>query len=108
MFIQMGISAPMAMLIIFLVMLFFFRKLVLILSPLIIAMLSTICTMGLLIITGNTVHIMSSMIPIFIMPIAVLDSVHVLSEFFDRYQKHRDRKETIVFSIYRFISQKKF
>ena len=96
MFIQMGISAPLAMLIIFLVMLFFFRKFVLILSPLIIAMLSTICTMGLLIITGNTVHIMSSMIPIFIMPIAVLDAVHILSEFFDRYQQHRDRRRTIL------------
>lgn len=38
---------------------------------------------------------MSSMIPIFIMPIAVLDSVHILSEFFDRYQKTRDRRKTI-------------
>ena len=38
---------------------------------------------------------MSSMIPIFIMPIAVLDSIHVLSEFFDRYPETRDRHETI-------------
>ena len=45
----------------------------------IVAMVSVIFTMGLLIVTGNTVHIMSSMIPIFIMPIAVLDSVHILS-----------------------------
>lgn len=96
MFFQMAISAPLAMLVIFLTMLFFFRKLVLILSPLILAMLATICTMALLIITGNTIHIMSSMIPIFIMPIAVLDSVHILSEFFDRYQDYRDRRKTIV------------
>ena len=96
MFIQMGISAPLAMLVIFLLMLFFFRKLVLIISPMIVAMVSVIFTMGLLIVTGNTVHIMSSMIPIFIMPIAVLDSVHILSEFFDRYQETRDRRQTIV------------
>jgi len=38
---------------------------------------------------------MSSMIPIFIMPIAVLDSIHILSEFFDRYPKIRDRRKTI-------------
>ncbi len=95
MFKQMAISAPLAMLVIFLLMLFFFRKLILIISPMIIAMLAVIYTMGLLIATGNTIHIMSSMIPIFIMPIAVLDSIHILSEFFDRYQETRDRRKTI-------------
>jgi uncharacterized protein len=95
MFIQMAISAPLAMLVIFLLMLVFFRKLVLVVSPMIVAMTSVIITMGLLIATGNTIHIMSSMIPIFIMPIAVLDSIHILSEFFDRYQGTKDRRETI-------------
>lgn len=95
MFIQMAISAPAAMLLIFVLMMLFFKKLRLVLSPLIVAMVSVICTMGLLIGTGNTVHIMSSMIPIFIMPIAVLDAVHILSEFYDRYQIIGDRKKTI-------------
>jgi hypothetical protein len=96
MFKQMAISAPVAMVIIFLLMLFFFRKLVLIISPMIVTMVSVICTMSLLIISGKTVHIMSSMIPIFIMPIAVLDSIHILSEFFDRYQATKDRRKTIL------------
>ncbi len=95
MFIQMAISAPAAMLLIFVLMMLFFKKLRLVLSPLIVAMVSVICTMGLLIGTGNTVHIMSSMIPIFIMPIAVLDGIHILSEFYDRYQTIGDRKKTI-------------
>lgn len=95
MFIQMGVSAPLAMLVIFLLMLAFFRKLVLVVSPMIVALVSVIVTMALLIITGNTIHIMSSMIPIFIMPIAVLDSIHILSEFFDRYPEIKDRKKTI-------------
>jgi len=80
---------------IFLLMLLFFRNLKLIIAPLIIAMVSVIYTMGLLIGTGNTVHIMSSMIPIFLMPIAVVDSIHILSEFFDRYQKVRNRRKTL-------------
>lgn len=96
MFIQMGISAPMAMAVIFLLMLFFFRKPILVISPMLVAMASVMCTMGLLIVSGHTVHIMSSMIPIFIMPIAVLDSVHILSQFFDRYQETRDRRATIL------------
>jgi predicted RND superfamily exporter protein len=95
MFIQMAICAPLAMVMIFLLMLFFFRKLQLIVSPLIIAMCTVISTMGLLIGSGNTLHIMSSMIPIFIMPIAVVDSIHILSEFFDEYQNRLDRRATI-------------
>ena len=81
MFLQMGIAAPLAGLIIFLLMWFFFRSVTLVLSPMIVAMATVIATMGLLIGLGYTVHIMSSMIPIFLMPIAVVDSVHILSEF---------------------------
>ncbi|NCO18514.1 MAG: MMPL family transporter, partial [Gammaproteobacteria bacterium] len=95
MFYQMAISAPLAMLVIFGLMWWFFRNLMLVISPMIVAMVAALSTMALLVITGNTIHIMSSMIPIFIMPIAVLDSVHILSEAFDSYQQHGDRKKTI-------------
>ncbi|HUT31454.1 MAG TPA: MMPL family transporter [Sedimentisphaerales bacterium] len=95
MFIQMAISAPLAMVVIFILMLVFIRKLVLVISPMIVAMVSVISTMGLLIGLGYPVHIMSSMIPIFLMPIAVVDSVHILSEFFDLYTKAKGRKGTI-------------
>ena len=95
MFIQMAISAPLAMLTIFILMLLFFRKLVLVISPMIIAMVSVISTMGLLIAFGYPVHIMSSMIPIFLMPIAVVDSVHILSAFFDVYTKDKGRVASI-------------
>ena len=61
----------------------------------ILAMVSVIWAMGLLIGTGFTLHIMSSMIPVFLMPIAILDSIHILSEFFDRYPQHKDRKATL-------------
>ncbi|MCF8035402.1 MAG: MMPL family transporter [Desulfobacteraceae bacterium] len=95
MFKQMAISAPLAMVIIFLLLWFFFRSPLVILPAMFDAMIASAATMALLVITGNTVHIMSSMIPIFIVPIAVLDDVHVLSEFFDRYQETRDRKKTV-------------
>ena len=95
MFYQMAISAPMAMLVIFILMWLFFRNIVLVISPMIVALVTSLSTMALLVISGSTIHIMSSMIPIFIMPIAVLDSVHILSEAFDSYQKHRDRRKTI-------------
>jgi len=96
MFSQMAISAPTAMAVVFVLMLIFFRKLVLIIAPMIIAVVSVILAMGMLIIAGFPVHIMSSMIPIFITPIAVLNSIHIISEFFERYQKTKDRRKTIV------------
>ncbi|MDF1576857.1 MAG: MMPL family transporter [Desulfobulbales bacterium] len=95
MFVQMAVSAPLAMLAIFLLMLVFFRQVKMIISPMIVAMMSVLCTMGLLIGTGNTLHIMSSMIPIFLMPIAVVDSIHILSEFFDNYRTIGDRRKTL-------------
>jgi len=95
MFRQMAISAPLAMLIIFLLLWFFFKRVMMAVPPIIDSLIAALSTMGLLVVTGNTVHIMSSMIPIFIVPIAVLDDVHVLSEFFDRYGEIRDRTKTL-------------
>ncbi len=63
MFVQMGISAPLAGVMIFLLMWYFFRSWRLIIAPMIVAMVTVIVTMGLLIGMGFTVHIMSSMIP---------------------------------------------
>ena len=95
MLVQMSISAPLAMLVLFLVMYFFFRRVSLIVAPLLLAVISVIWTMGLLIGGGYDVHIMSSMIPIFIMPIAVCDSVHVLSEFFDSYHRFKNKDKAL-------------
>lgn len=95
MFRQMALSAPLAGLIIFLLMYFFFRRFSLIVSPMIVAVMSITWTMGLLIGTGFTVHIMSSMIPIFLMPIAVVDSIHILSEFYDKHGGGKRREDTL-------------
>ena len=95
MFSQMVFSAPAAMLIIFLLMFLFFRNMKILIAPMVVAMMAVIWSMGLLILTGNTVHIMSSMIPIFLIPIAVLNSIHMISEFHDRYQKYKHKDTTI-------------
>ncbi len=95
MLVQMATSAPLAMLAIFLLMMLFFRRFSIIIAPLLVAVSSVVCTMGLLIGLGFDVHIMSSMIAIFLMPIAVADSVHILSEFYDSYPRFRDRTATL-------------
>jgi predicted RND superfamily exporter protein len=80
---------------IFLLMLYFFRSVTLVVSPMIVAMATVLITMGALIGLGFTVHIMSSMIPIFLMPIAVVDSVHIMSEFADKYRHGDDAKSVM-------------
>jgi predicted RND superfamily exporter protein len=95
MFVQMALFAPLAGLLIFALMWLFFRRLGLVVPAMVISMLTVVWTMGLLTGTGNTLHIMSSMLPIFLMPIAILDSIHVLSEFFDMYPHSRDRAGTL-------------
>ncbi|MBD3246312.1 MAG: MMPL family transporter [Candidatus Omnitrophica bacterium] len=99
MFKQMAVSAPLAGAIIFLLMLLFFKSVRLIISPMLLAVATVLITMGLLIGFGLPVHIMSSMIPIFLMPIAVLDSVHILSEFFDQYRIRHNKRDALLATI---------
>jgi predicted RND superfamily exporter protein len=96
MFVQMGITAPMAGFFIMLLLFLIFRKPTAVIPPMLDAMLSVIWTMGLLIGMGFTVHIMSSMIPIFLMPIALLDDIHILSGFFDRYPAIKDKRKALI------------
>ena len=95
MFVQMGIAAPVAAMVIYILMLYFFRSAVLVAAPMIVAMASVIIIMGTMIGMGYTVHIMSSMIAIFLMPIAVVDSVHLMSEFADRYKPGENARKVI-------------
>ncbi|MFQ5946761.1 MAG: RND family transporter, partial [Anaerolineae bacterium] len=96
MFIQMGLTAPLAMGVIFVLLLVLFRRVTLILIPMAVAMASVLWTMGALIGSGFTVHIMSSMIPVFLMPIAVLDSVHILSDFYEHYRTLGRKREALL------------
>ncbi len=95
MFVQMGIYAPLAGLVIFILMYLFFGNVKLVLGPMFLAMMTVIWAMGGLIYSGNTVHIMSSMIPIFLMPVALLDSIHIISHLHDKIDSAGIKEETI-------------
>ncbi|MGB1298596.1 MAG: efflux RND transporter permease subunit, partial [Psychrobium sp.] len=89
MFVQMAISAPLAGLMIFTMLWLFLRKAIVTMGAMLVAMSTVIITMGSLIALGFSVHILSSMIAIFLMPIAVVDAIHVLSEFKEKLQHNR-------------------
>ena len=96
MFIQMGIVAPLAFMLILLIVFVMFRQVAFLVPIALTAMFSVIWAMGLLIGMGFTVHIMSSMIPVFLMPIAILDDIHILSAFFDRYRVLGDKRRALI------------
>jgi predicted RND superfamily exporter protein len=95
MFVQMSIYAPMAGLVIFILLLIFFKSWKVVIAPMILSMMAVIWSMGALIYSGNVIHIMSSMIPIFIMPIAVLDSVHILSTLSEKIGLGQSKEDAI-------------
>ena len=96
MFLQMAVVAPLAGGLLMLILFVIFRKVSLIVPPMAVAMLAVIWTMGAMIGLGFKIHIMSSMIPVFLMPIAVCDSVHILSDFFEKAPNTADRRKAIL------------
>jgi len=96
MFIQMAIVAPLAFMVILAIVFLMFRQSAFLVPIAITAMFSVLWAMGALIGLGFTVHIMSSMIPVFLMPIAILDDIHILSEFFDRYRVLGDKRRALI------------
>ncbi len=72
-----------------------FRNLAMVGSVMAVAMISILWSMGLLIGFGFPVHIMSSMIPVFLMAIAT-DSVHIFNEFYFRFRETRQKRSAIL------------
>lgn len=97
MFQEMIVLSPIVGVVILLALWLMFRGLrfLYILSPLFVAMLSVVWTMGLMIWLKIPVHIMSSMAPVFLMSYGVVDGIHILSEFSGKYSQMRDRKRAI-------------
>ena len=95
MFTQMNTTSPLAMGVILLLLFIFFRKPVLIILPMIISTASILITMASMNAAGFPIHILSSMLPIFLMSISMVDCVHVLSEFFDTYTEEKGRKASV-------------
>jgi predicted RND superfamily exporter protein len=95
MFKQMAIFSPLAGMIMMVALFFMFRSLPLVSSIMAVAFMSIIWTMGLLIGFGFPVHIMSSMIPVFLMAIST-DSIHIFNEFFFRFNEVKDKKRAVI------------
>ncbi|MCC7202496.1 MAG: MMPL family transporter [Nitrospirae bacterium] len=95
MFMQMGIFSPIAGFIMMIALYIMFRNIMLVAAMMSVAFFSIIWSMGLLIGLGFPVHIMSSMIPVFLMAIST-DSVHIFNEFYFRLREVKNKKQAIL------------
>jgi predicted RND superfamily exporter protein len=95
MFLQMGVFAPVAGLVMLVALYFMFRTLALSMSIMAVAMVASLWSMGLLVAVGQPVHIMSSMMPVFLMAIAT-DSIHIFNEFYFCYRETPDRRRAVL------------
>jgi len=96
MFLLMGVLSPLVMLVITVGLWMLFKDWRLIVAPLLVSMLSVLWTMGLLIGLGYPVHIMSSMIPIFLMVTGLADGIHILSQYYEVYPRYGDKRTAIL------------
>ncbi|MBI3752510.1 MAG: MMPL family transporter, partial [Deltaproteobacteria bacterium] len=95
MFRQMGLFSPIAGMVMMIVLYLLFGNIGLVSSVMAVAMISVIWSMGLLIGLGYPVHIMSSMIPVFLMAIAT-DSIHIFNEFYFRFRELKDKRQAVL------------
>jgi len=98
MFKQMAFFSPLAGLIMMAALFVMFRNLPLVFSIMAVAFMSITWSMGLLIGLGFPVHIMSSMIPVFLMAIST-DSIHIFNEFYFRFNEIKDKKRAVIDTI---------
>ena len=95
MFRQMGFFSPLSGLVMCIALLFMFRNFALVFTNMGVAMISIFWSLGLLIGMGFPVHIMSSMMPVFLMAIST-DTVHIFNEFYFRFREVKDKRRAVL------------
>ncbi len=95
MFMQMGLFSPISGMVMCIALFFMFRNYTLVFTNMAVAMISIFWSLGLLIGMGYPVHIMSSMMPVFLMAIST-DTVHIFNEFYFRFREVKDKRRAVI------------
>ncbi|MEK6714696.1 MAG: MMPL family transporter [Candidatus Omnitrophota bacterium] len=95
MFMQMGLFSPISGMIMCIALFLMFRNFTLVFTNMGVAMISIFWSLGLLIGMGFPVHIMSSMMPVFLMAIST-DTVHIFNEFYFRFREVKDKRRAVL------------
>jgi predicted RND superfamily exporter protein len=91
MFSEMVVATPLTMVLFFGLLYVMFRRWSIVVLPMIVSTAAVVITFGAMVGLGFPVHILSSMLPIFLMSISLCDSIHFLSEFYEVYTPEKGR-----------------
>ena len=72
-----------------------FRRLVAVVAPLVVVVLSVVCTFGLMGWSDTRIHAPTQILPTFLLAVGVGDSVHLLAIFFERVRRGDDREDAL-------------
>ena len=93
-----GVYFPVVILVVLTIIFIYLRSIGRILMPLLVVILSILWTMGLMALLGVKQNIISSMLPVFLISIGIVDSIHVISEYDNHIRNKKDHK-TALFSM---------
>lgn len=76
-----------------------FRRLSAVFYPLLVIIFSLLATIGTMALTGTAFKIPTQIVPSLLIVVSVGATVHILSVFFDHFNKHGDRKEALFYAM---------
>lgn len=86
---------PLVILLVLVALLITFRSFSGVVLPMAVVIISVIWTLGIMILFGIPLNMMTTMLPVFLIAIGVADGVHLVSEFHDRQKQEENRKEAV-------------
>lgn len=83
--------------VIFLILLF--RRISGVLMPIFIVLCSTASTLGIMVLCGTEISMMTTVIPAFLTAVGIADSIHILAIFYRTYQTGKTKEESIRYAM---------
>ncbi len=76
-----------------------FRRVTGIFFPIFVVTSSTMSTMGIMVLSGTPISMMTTVIPAFLTAVGIANSIHILAIFYRTYQEGKTKKEAICYAM---------
>ncbi|MGD2269216.1 MAG: efflux RND transporter permease subunit [Desulfobacterales bacterium] len=76
-----------------------FRRISGVILPLVVVILSLLCTIGVMAVLGVAIKVPTQILPSFLLAVGVGTSVHILAVFFHRFQHSADKEDAIIHAL---------
>ena len=76
-----------------------FRRITGVILPLVVVILSLLCTIGIMAALGVAIKVPTQILPSFLLAVGVGTSVHIMAIFFHRFEQGADKKDAIAYAL---------